>query len=109
MSRDSSWSLVPPARRGAAAFGTSPDTGRRPTLEAARGRGKRRAPPYIREPLRRPEDYQSVDASAEGALAAPTAGLHFSPELVDGIRAAGVRIIPLTLPIGLGTFRPVVT
>src|SRR5207247_10106088 len=82
--------------------------GDRPVLEAARWIGEMRGPPYIHEPLRRPEDYQTVYASAEGAVAAPTAGLHFTPELLDRIRAAGVRIITLTLHIGLGTFRPVV-
>src|SRR5437870_2578658 len=83
--------------------------GDRPVLEAAREIGEMPVPPYIHEPLRRPEDYQTVYASAEGAVAAPTAGLHFTPELLDRIRAAGVRIITLTLHIGLGTFRPVVT
>ena len=82
--------------------------GDRPVLEAAREIGEMPVPPYIHEPLRRPEDYQTVYASAEGAVAAPTAGLHFTPELLDRIRAAGVRIITLTLHIGLGTFRPVV-
>ncbi len=66
-------------------------------------------PPYIHRPLRRPEDYQTVYATAEGAIAAPTAGLHFTTELLSLIRAQGVSVVTLTMHIGLGTFKPVTT
>lgn len=67
-------------------------------------------PPYIkREHLcgDDPERYQTVYASAPGAVAAPTAGLHFTPELLDQIRERGVRVVEITLHVGPGTFRPV--
>lgn len=66
-------------------------------------------PPYIRSPLERPERYQTVYARTEGSVAAPTAGLHFTPELITRIRGMGVRCLFLTLHIGLDTFRPVRT
>src|SRR5438445_13660551 len=81
--------------------------GDRPVLEVAREIGEMPVPPYVHEPLRRPEDYQTVYASADGAVAAPTAGLHFTPALLAGIEGGGVRIAALTLHIGLWTFRPV--
>ncbi len=67
-------------------------------------------PPYIkREKLceEDPERYQTVYASAPGAVAAPTAGLHFTPELLERIRSRGVRVEEITLHVGPGTFRPV--
>ncbi len=67
-------------------------------------------PPYIRRPEPRAEDrdrYQTVYANAPGAVAAPTAGLHFTPELLDGLRMAGVNTCDVTLHVGLGTFAPV--
>lgn len=67
-------------------------------------------PPYIhRDHLAEddPERYQTVYAKHPGAVAAPTAGLHFTPELLDQIRARGTRIVELTLHVGPGTFRPV--
>jgi S-adenosylmethionine:tRNA ribosyltransferase-isomerase len=66
-------------------------------------------PPYIDradEPADR-ERYQTIFASHPGAIAAPTAGLHFTPEIVDKIRARGVEICELTLQVGLGTFQPI--
>jgi len=81
--------------------------GDRPVLEVAREVGEMPVPPYVREALRHPDDYQTVYASAEGAVAAPTAGLHFTRALLDRIKDAGVRIVTLTMHIGLGTFRPV--
>jgi S-adenosylmethionine:tRNA ribosyltransferase-isomerase len=67
-------------------------------------------PPYIRggedEPLDK-EGYQTIFARHEGAVAAPTAGLHFTPELVQGLEEKGVAIVPLTLHVGLGSFQPI--
>ncbi len=65
-------------------------------------------PPYIRRRLDDPERYQTVYARAEGSVAAPTAGLHFTPELLAELGAAGVERTAVTLHVGLGTFRPVV-
>lgn len=64
-------------------------------------------PPYIRAPLADPERYQTVYASAAGAVAAPTAGLHFTPELIERVRAKGVRCLFVTLHVGQDSFRPV--
>lgn len=64
-------------------------------------------PPYITERLDDPERYQTVYARHNGSAAAPTAGLHFTPELMAEIRDMGVAIAPVTLHVGLGTFRPV--
>ena len=64
-------------------------------------------PPYIHEKLADAERYQTVYSKAEGSVAAPTAGLHFTPELLQKLRDKGVRIGSVTLHVGLGTFRPV--
>ena len=64
-------------------------------------------PPYITEQLKDNERYQTVYARENGSAAAPTAGLHFTPELLEKIRAKGVAIAPVMLHVGLGTFRPV--
>lgn len=64
-------------------------------------------PPYIHEQLQDPERYQTVYASRDGSAAAPTAGLHFTPELLAELEQRGIRKAELTLHIGLGTFRPV--
>ena len=64
-------------------------------------------PPYIREKLENPERYQTVYSKHPGSAAAPTAGLHFTPELLDRIRDKGVAVVPVLLHVGLGTFRPV--
>jgi len=64
-------------------------------------------PPYIHTPLEQPERYQTVYARQPGSVAAPTAGLHFTPRLMDELQAAGVGIARLTLHVGLDTFAPV--
>ncbi len=69
--------------------------------------GKMPLPPYITKQLEDQSQYQTVYAKELGSAAAPTAGLHFTPELMDAIRAKGVGIAEVTLHVGLGTFRPV--
>ncbi|MCR5135896.1 MAG: tRNA preQ1(34) S-adenosylmethionine ribosyltransferase-isomerase QueA [Oscillospiraceae bacterium] len=69
--------------------------------------GKMPLPPYIREELSDRERYQTVYSSALGSAAAPTAGLHFTPELLNQIREMGIPVCTVTLHVGLGTFRPV--
>ena len=69
--------------------------------------GQMPLPPYITHQLRDKGRYQTVYARHDGSAAAPTAGLHFTPALLDEIRAAGVSIAEVTLHVGLGTFRPV--
>ncbi|MBO5374974.1 MAG: tRNA preQ1(34) S-adenosylmethionine ribosyltransferase-isomerase QueA, partial [Clostridia bacterium] len=64
-------------------------------------------PPYITKRLDDQSRYQTVYARENGSSAAPTAGLHFTPELLDKIRQRGVEIVPVMLHVGLGTFRPV--
>lgn len=64
-------------------------------------------PPYIHEKLDDQQRYQTVYAREYGSAAAPTAGLHFTPELLDKISEKGVKIVHITLHVGLGTFRPV--
>jgi len=64
-------------------------------------------PPYIHERLRDKARYQTVYAQHTGSAAAPTAGLHFTPQFLQKIRDKGVTIVPVTLHVGLGTFRPV--
>lgn len=64
-------------------------------------------PPYITEKLQDKERYQTVYSKVEGSSAAPTAGLHFTPELMEKIKAMGVEIVTVLLHVGLGTFRPV--
>lgn len=64
-------------------------------------------PPYIKEKLDDPERYQTVYARERGSAAAPTAGLHFTKELIEEIKAMGVDVAFVTLHVGLGTFRPV--
>lgn len=69
--------------------------------------GEMPLPPYIREKLQNRERYQTVYAKEEGSAAAPTAGLHFTPQLLSKITEMGVQIVFVTLHVGLGTFRPV--
>lgn len=69
--------------------------------------GQTPLPPYIHEKLEDRTRYQTVYAKVDGSAAAPTAGLHFTPELLERIRAKGIEIVPVLLHVGLGTFRPV--
>lgn len=64
-------------------------------------------PPYIKEKLNDPSRYQTVYAKVEGSAAAPTAGLHFTDEILEKVKAKGIEILDVTLHVGLGTFRPV--
>ena len=64
-------------------------------------------PPYIKEKLNDPDRYQTVYAKVEGSAAAPTAGLHFTDEIIEKVKEKGVEILDVTLHVGLGTFRPV--
>lgn len=77
-------------------------------LHAALARhGEMPLPPYIHETLRDPDRYQTVYATRPGSVAAPTAGLHLTPAVLDGIRDAGATIAAVDLWVGLGTFRPI--
>ena len=76
-------------------------------LEVLESLGEMPLPPYIKERLEDKERYQTVYAKENGSAAAPTAGLHFTEELMQQIRDKGVNIVPVTLHVGLGTFRPV--
>ncbi len=69
--------------------------------------GQMPLPPYITHQLKDKNRYQTVYAKHDGSAAAPTAGLHFTPELLEAIKAKGVRVAEVTLHVGLGTFRPV--
>ena len=69
--------------------------------------GQMPLPPYIHEKLENPEMYQTVYARQDGSAAAPTAGLHFTEEVLARIKGMGVDIVPVLLHVGLGTFRPV--
>jgi S-adenosylmethionine:tRNA ribosyltransferase-isomerase len=70
--------------------------------------GQTPLPPYIKMILDDPERYQTVYSRVDGSIAAPTAGLHFTDELLDALRAKGIETTMVTLHVGLGTFRPVV-
>jgi len=91
------------------------DGGRIVKLEASDGDvaaaidaiGEMPLPHYITEKLQDRERYQTVYSEVEGSAAAPTAGLHFTPELLEKIKAKGVKIVNVTLHVGVGTFRPV--
>ncbi len=63
-------------------------------------------PPYIKEKLEDKDRYQTVYAKTEGSVAAPTAGLHFTKELIEALKKKGITIVDVTLHVGLGTFRP---
>lgn len=76
-------------------------------LEILEDLGEMPLPPYIKEKLDTAERYQTVYAKENGSAAAPTAGLHFTDEVLEQIKAKGIKIAFLTLHVGLGTFRPV--
>lgn len=76
-------------------------------IDAVRRLGEVPLPPYIVRPLDDPSRYQTVFARDERSAAAPTAGLHFTQELLDKVRALGVRVVPIELDVGVDTFRPV--
>ena len=76
-------------------------------LEILESLGQMPLPPYIKERLEDADRYQTVYAKENGSAAAPTAGLHFTDDLLAAIKAKGVEFIPLVLHVGLGTFRPV--
>ena len=76
-------------------------------LETLERLGKMPLPPYIKEELRDSERYQTVYSKVVGSAAAPTAGLHFTNELLEQVVAMGVKVCYVTLHVGLGTFRPV--
>lgn len=76
-------------------------------LEVLERLGKMPLPPYIKEELADGERYQTVYSKINGSAAAPTAGLHFTEELLEKIRKMGVKLAYVTLHVGLGTFRPV--
>ena len=76
-------------------------------LELLEQLGTMPLPPYIKEKLDDPERYQTVYSKTPGSAAAPTAGLHFTPELLERIRQKGVKTAFVTLHVGMGTFRPV--
>lgn len=69
--------------------------------------GRTPLPPYIRRSRSKAEDYQTVYARESGSVAAPTAGLHFTPKLLEEIKDTGVKIVFVTLHVGLGTFQPI--
>jgi S-adenosylmethionine:tRNA ribosyltransferase-isomerase len=100
-----------PATAGAGSGGgdASVEPGLDAELAALERHGGVPLPPYITEPLADPERYQTVYAESPDSVAAPTAGLHLTPAVLDGCRAAGARIEPVELAVGLGTFRPIAT
>ncbi len=69
--------------------------------------GKTPLPPYIKEPLANPERYQTILAREHGSTAAPTAALHFTPDLLQAVRDKGVQVVNFTLHMGIGSFRPI--
>ena len=76
-------------------------------LEILERLGRMPLPPYIKAELQDQERYQTVYSKVVGSAAAPTAGLHFTPELLEQVREMGVKVCYVTLHVGLGTFRPV--
>ena len=79
----------------------------REVLEVLERHGEVPLPPYITAELEDPERYQTTYAERPGSVAAPTAGLHLTPALLESIRQAGALVVPVELVVGLGTFRPI--
>jgi S-adenosylmethionine:tRNA ribosyltransferase-isomerase len=69
--------------------------------------GKMPTPPYIKEPLEKPERYQTIYAKENGSIAAPTAGLHFTEPILNELKTKGIEMVNITLHVGIGTFLPV--
>ncbi len=82
-------------------------TGAAEPLHEVRRIGEMPTPPYIKEKLEDSERYQTVYGRREGSAAAPTAGLHFTPDLLDAVKTRGAELATVTLHVGLDTFRPV--
>jgi S-adenosylmethionine:tRNA ribosyltransferase-isomerase len=82
-------------------------TGDREVLDVLEQHGEVPLPPYITTALEDPERYQTTYAQQPGSVAAPTAGLHLTPALLEAVRAAGALVVPVELVVGLGTFRPI--
>ncbi len=78
-----------------------------PLLDVLQKVGEVPLPPYISTPLQKPERYQTIYAQKEESAAAPTAGLHFTPQLINKIKTAGIKFAHVTLRIGLDTFQPI--
>ncbi|MCZ3394020.1 S-adenosylmethionine:tRNA ribosyltransferase-isomerase, partial [Enterococcus faecium] len=76
-------------------------------MEVLEKLGEMPLPPYIKEKLDDPERYQTVYSKEPGSAAAPTAGLHWTKELLEKVEQKGIKLVYLTLHVGLGTFRPV--
>jgi S-adenosylmethionine:tRNA ribosyltransferase-isomerase len=83
------------------------DAGRRDVDEVLGEVGEMPLPPYIRTRLDRPDRYQTMFARTPGSAAAPTAGLHFTEEVVEGLRRRGIELASVDLEVGLATFRPI--
>jgi S-adenosylmethionine:tRNA ribosyltransferase-isomerase len=79
----------------------------KPIIDRLDSLGEMPTPPYIHAPLQNPKEYQTVFARVDGSAAAPTAGLHFTPALLESLASKGVRQVKITLHIGLDTFAPV--
>lgn len=78
-----------------------------PVLDVLERHGEVPLPPYITSPLADPERYQTTYADRAESVAAPTAGLHLTPALIERVHGAGARLAPVELVVGLGTFRPI--
>ncbi|GAB4242885.1 MAG: hypothetical protein Kow00129_01590 [Thermoleophilia bacterium] len=81
--------------------------GEKPVANLLAEHGQAPLPPYIKEPLNRPEEYQTVYCREPGSAAAPTAGLHFTSDLLGRAGRRGIEIVRVTLHVGLDTFRPI--
>lgn len=95
------------AKRGDGVATLSFDVGVEDVLAFTDAHGEIPVPPYVEKVPERPEDYQTVYAREVGSVAAPTAGFHFTPELMERLRNKGVQFEFVTLHVGIGTFRPV--